>query len=165
MHNQQRLNVAQAAKEAGQVYHNLKPEEREVRAPCCTAVVIHDRQMLTPVDLQRLKLRAQAAKEERERELAVWKSKLTPEDIRRENLYRAAQRKLGKSRRGNLKDPNAPRKPLSAYFMFLQKASRYSSLLSPFANCRLTVTLHRYGPRRSLSRTSCTCAPEGKQDL
>lgn len=94
----QRLNVAQAAKEAGQVYHNLKPEERE-----------------------RLKLRAQAAKEDREREMAEWKRKLTPDDIRRENAFRAAQRKAGKSRKGNLKDPNAPKKPLSAYFMFLQK--------------------------------------------
>lgn len=94
----QRLNVAQAAKEAGQVYHNLKPEERE-----------------------RLKARAQEAKEDRERELAEWKRKLTPDDIRRENAFRAAQRKAGKSRKGNLKDPNAPKKPLSAYFMFLQK--------------------------------------------
>ena len=46
---------------------------------------------------------------------------LTPEDIKRENAYRTAQRKAGKSRRGNIKDPNAPKKPLSAYFMFLQR--------------------------------------------
>jgi hypothetical protein len=45
---------------------------------------------------------------------------LTPDDIKRENVYRAAQRKAGKSRKGNIKDPNAPKKPLSAYFMFLQ---------------------------------------------
>jgi hypothetical protein len=45
---------------------------------------------------------------------------LTPEDIRVENVFRSAQRKAGKSRRSNLKDPNAPKKPLSAYFMFLQ---------------------------------------------
>jgi len=69
---------------------------------------------------QRLKARAQAAKEDREREMLEWKRKLTPDDIRRENAFRAAQRKAGKSRRGNLKDPNAPKKPLSAYFMFLQ---------------------------------------------
>jgi len=94
----QKLNVAQAAKEAGQVYHSLTPEERE-----------------------HLKLRAQAAKEDREREVAAWKRTLTPEDIKRENAFRAAQRKAGKSRKGNLKDPNAPKKPLSAYFMFLQR--------------------------------------------
>ena len=46
---------------------------------------------------------------------------LTPEDIKRENAYRSAQRKAGKSRKGNIKDPNAPKKPLSAYFMFLQR--------------------------------------------
>lgn len=46
---------------------------------------------------------------------------LTPEDIKRENVFRAAQRKAGKSRKGNIKDPNAPKKPLSAYFMFLQR--------------------------------------------
>ena len=46
---------------------------------------------------------------------------LTPEDIKRENAFRTAQRKAGKSRKGNIKDPNAPKKPLSAYFMFLQR--------------------------------------------
>lgn len=46
---------------------------------------------------------------------------LSPEDIKRENAFRTAQRKAGKSRKGNLKDPNAPKKPLSAYFMFLQR--------------------------------------------
>ena len=60
-------------------------------------------------------------KEIRERELHTYMSSLTPEDIKRENVFRAAQRKAGKSRRGNIKDPNAPKKPLSAYFMFLQR--------------------------------------------
>ena len=46
---------------------------------------------------------------------------LTPDDIKRENAYRTAQRKAGKSRKGNIKDPNAPKKPTSAYFMFLQR--------------------------------------------
>ena len=52
--------------------------------------------------------------------MEAWQRTLTPEDIRRENAFRAAQRKAGKSRRGNIKDPNAPKKPLSAYFMFLR---------------------------------------------
>ncbi|SRR6266702_4221994 len=60
-------------------------------------------------------------KEIRERELHAYMSSLTPDDIKRENIFRAAQRKAGKSRRGNIKDPNAPKKPLSAYFMFLQR--------------------------------------------
>jgi len=46
---------------------------------------------------------------------------LTPEDIKRENAFRTAQRKAGRSRKSNIKDPNAPKKPLSAYFMFLQR--------------------------------------------
>ncbi|EUC66192.1 HMG (high mobility group) box protein, partial [Rhizoctonia solani AG-3 Rhs1AP] len=66
------------------------------------------------------KRKARFAKEEYERELAAWQRTLTPDDIRQENVFRSAQRKAGKSRRSNLKDPNAPKKPLSAYFMFLQ---------------------------------------------
>lgn len=64
---------------------------------------------------------SQAAKDAREKELAAYMRTLTPEDIKRENAFRTAQRKAGKSRKANMKDPNAPRKPLSAYFMFLQR--------------------------------------------
>ena len=60
-------------------------------------------------------------KEARERELSAYMRTLTPDDIKRENAFRAAQRKAGKSRKSNIKDPNAPKKPLSAYFMFLQR--------------------------------------------
>ena len=70
--------------------------------------------------LQPYKRRSQAMKEARERELAAWQRTLTPDDIKRENAFRTAQRRAGKSRKGNIKDPNAPKKPLSAYFMFLQ---------------------------------------------
>nr|BAG24407.1 hypothetical protein [Coprinopsis cinerea] len=93
-----KLNVAQAAKEAGQEYASLSPEEKEP-----------------------YKRRSQAAKEAREREHEAYMRTLTPDDIKRENAFRAAQRKAGKSRKGNIKDPNAPKKPLSAYFMFLQR--------------------------------------------
>ncbi|KAA1466576.1 hypothetical protein DENSPDRAFT_767191 [Dentipellis sp. KUC8613] len=93
-----KLNVAQAAKEAGTEYAQLSPAEKEP-----------------------YKRRSQAMKEIREREHAAYMSSLTPDDIKRENVFRAAQRKAGKSRKGNIKDPNAPKKPLSAYFMFLQR--------------------------------------------
>ncbi|KNZ77200.1 Mismatch-binding protein cmb1 [Termitomyces sp. J132] len=93
-----KLNVAQAAKEAGQEYASLTEEEKEP-----------------------YKRRSQAAKEARERELTAYMRSLTPDDIKRENAFRAAQRKAGKSRKSNIKDPNAPKKPLSAYFMFLQR--------------------------------------------
>ncbi|PPQ65367.1 hypothetical protein CVT24_011477 [Panaeolus cyanescens] len=93
-----KLNVAQAAKEAGQEYACLSAAEKEP-----------------------YKRRSQAMKEAREKEHEAYMRTLTPEDIKRENLFRAAQRKAGKSRKSNIKDPNAPKKPLSAYFMFLQR--------------------------------------------
>lgn len=70
---------------------------------------------------QDLKRRVQLEKENRERRLSAWQRTLTPADIKRENKFRAAQRKAGLSRRANIKDPNAPKKPLSAYFMFLAR--------------------------------------------
>ena len=76
--------------------------------------------MLYTLLLQPYKRRSQALKEAREREHAAWQRTLTPEAIKRENAFRAQQRRTGRSRRGNIKDPNAPKKPLSAYFMFLQ---------------------------------------------
>ncbi|PWZ03400.1 hypothetical protein BCV70DRAFT_209733 [Testicularia cyperi] len=93
----ERLNVAHVAKDAGQRYAAL-PESKKDE--------FHRRSL--------------EAKEQWEQEMAAWKATLTPEDIRQENLYRSAQRKAGKSRKGNLKDPNAPKKPLSAYFLFLR---------------------------------------------
>ena len=70
---------------------------------------------------QPYKRRSQAMKEAREKEHDAYMRSLSPEDIKRENAFRAAQRKAGKSRKSNLKDRNAPKKPLSAYFMFLQQ--------------------------------------------
>ncbi|CAE6509740.1 unnamed protein product [Rhizoctonia solani] len=94
---ERKLNVSQAAKDGGAAYKALNKEQKEI-----------------------YRRKARLAKEEYERELAAWQRTLTPEDIRQENVFRSAQRKAGKSRRSNLKDPNAPKKPLSAYFMFLQ---------------------------------------------
>ncbi|KAJ6614622.1 hypothetical protein B0H10DRAFT_2221186 [Mycena sp. CBHHK59/15] len=101
-----KLNVAQAAKEAGQEYARLSEEER---AP--------------------YKRRSQAAKEVRERELNAYMRTLTPNDIKRENAFRSAQRKAGKSWKSNIKDPNAPRKPLTAYFMFLEHIRAHPELV------------------------------------
>lgn len=68
-------------------------------------------------------------KDARERDLAAYMRTLSPDDIKRENAFRTAQRKLGKSRKSNIKDPNAPKKPLSAYFMFLQRIRANPSLV------------------------------------
>ena len=92
-----KLNVAQIAKDAGNAYANLDEEQKIYYAK-----------------------KVQESKEQYARELAVWRATLTPEDIRAENAFRAQQRKEGKSRKGNIKDPNAPKKPLSAYFLFLK---------------------------------------------
>ncbi|KAI9634255.1 uncharacterized protein MKK02DRAFT_28906 [Dioszegia hungarica] len=92
-----KLNVAQIAKDAGTAYSNLDPERKAFYAA-----------------------KVQAAKEQHTREYMAWQAALTPEDIRLENAFRAQQRRDGKSRKANIKDPNAPRKPLSAYFLFLK---------------------------------------------
>ena len=68
---------------------------------------------------------------------------LTPEDIKRENAYRTAQRKAGKSRKGNIKDPNAPKKPLSAF------ARKFSNELQRFDLPRERT--HRGPPQMSSS--------------
>ncbi|EIW74265.1 hypothetical protein CONPUDRAFT_160308 [Coniophora puteana RWD-64-598 SS2] len=87
-----------AAKEAGQEYAELSAAEKEP-----------------------YKRKSAALKQERERQNAKYMKTLTPDDIKRENAYRTVQRKASKSRKSNFKDPNAPKKPLSAYFMFLQR--------------------------------------------
>lgn len=92
------LNVAHFSHEAGKRYAALSEEER---APYIE--------------------RSQALKKEYQVKLEEWKSNLTPEDIREENVFRAMQRRLGKSRRANMKDPNAPKRPSSAYFIFLRE--------------------------------------------
>ena len=92
-----KLNVAQIAKDAGAAYANLNDDQRDYYSH-----------------------KVQDSKEQYAKDLAMWQATLTPEDIRAENAFRAQQRKEGKSRKGNLKDPNAPKKPLSAYFLFLK---------------------------------------------
>ena len=114
-----KLNVAQAAKEAGQEYASLSPQDKEVISISHLLFFFLSFLFLSFL-FQPYKRRSQAAKEARERELNAYMRSLTPDDIKRENAYRAAQRKAGKSRKSNIKDPNAPKKPLSAYFMFLQ---------------------------------------------
>jgi len=92
-----KLNVAQIAKDAGIAYANLTPSQKQYYTD-----------------------KVQESKDQYAKDLSAWQATLTPEDIRVENAFRAQQRKEGKSRKGNLKDPNAPKKPLSAYFLFLK---------------------------------------------
>ena len=92
-----KLNVAKIAQEAGLAYNKLSDEQKAYYGT-----------------------KVAESKAEHEEALKNWHKTLTPEDIRKENVYRAQMRKEGKSRKGNLKDPNAPKKPLSAYFLFLK---------------------------------------------
>ncbi|KAL7420254.1 hypothetical protein Q5752_005223 [Cryptotrichosporon argae] len=94
---QVKLNVAQVAKDAGIAYANMSDELK-----------------------RHYKERVEEGKRQYLIDKAAWEATLTPDDIKAENAFRAQQRKEGKSRKGNLKDPNAPKKPLSAYFLFLK---------------------------------------------
>ena len=79
-----------------------------------------------------------AMKEAREREHDAYMRSLTPEEIKRENLFRAAQRKAGKSRKSNIMDPNAPKKPLSAFL-----CSCSGSVLVPIYSLMFLATKRR----------------------
>jgi hypothetical protein len=92
-----KLNVAQIAKDAGFAYNKMSDEQRKYYAG-----------------------KVDESKKEYAAAKKIYDANLTPEDVRIENIFRAQQRKEGKSRKGNLKDPNAPKKPLSAYFLFLK---------------------------------------------
>ena len=101
-----KLNVAEVAKDAGVAYNELSTAQKDVYMR-----------------------RAADAREAYKKEYTAWLATLSPDEIKRENEFRAGQRKAGKSRKGNLKDPNAPKKPLSAYFLFL-KAIRSNRALT-----------------------------------
>jgi hypothetical protein len=100
-----KLNVAEVAKDAGAAYNELAAAEKDVYIK-----------------------RAADARDGYKKEYAAWLATLSPDEIKRENEFRAGQRKSGKSRKGNLKDPNAPKKPLSAYFLFLKAIRSNKSL-------------------------------------
>jgi DNA phosphorothioation-dependent restriction protein DptG len=97
---EERLNVAHVAKGAGERYNSLPDSEK------------------AKYQNKSVELKAQW-----ERDMQTWKESLSPEDIKAENAFRTQQRKAGKSRKSNLKDPHAPKKPLSAYFLFLRVSS------------------------------------------
>ncbi|KAG8894911.1 exp1-like protein [Tulasnella sp. 408] len=91
-----KVNITAIAKAAAAGYKKITIEEHEA-----------------------LNKRVKQAKDAYKRELTHWQKKLTPEDVKIENAYRAAQRKAGQSRKHNMKDPNAPKKPMTAYFSYL----------------------------------------------
>lgn len=59
------------------------------------------------------------AKHQYEKDMDKWLKSLTPEDIRRQNLYFAHQRKRGIKTPSNIKAPGAPKKPPGAFLLFV----------------------------------------------
>lgn len=85
-----------------------------------TSAVGKEWKTLPDAERQRIDKLAAHAKQQYEKDLKAWQEKLTPEDIRRQNLYYAHQRKLGKHMPSNLKDPSAPKRPQGAFLFFVQ---------------------------------------------
>lgn len=85
-----------------------------------TSAVGKEWKTLPQAERQRIDKLAARAKEQYEKDLKEWQDKLTPEDIRRQNLYYAHQRKKGKSTPSNLKDPSAPKRPQGAFLFYVQ---------------------------------------------
>ncbi|KAG8882632.1 hypothetical protein FRB97_007978 [Tulasnella sp. 331] len=94
----EKMNVANIARDAAVAYKSITAAENDG-----------------------LNAQVKKGKAEYTRELKRWERTLTPEDIKNENAFRTAQRRAGQSRKSNMKDPNAPKKPMSPYFIFLQK--------------------------------------------
>ncbi|WFD44370.1 hypothetical protein MPSI1_003038 [Malassezia psittaci] len=81
-------------------------------------------------DAQRAEFEKKVAesKVQYEKDLQAWRESLTPEDIRRQNLYYSHQRKAGKVTPSNLRDPNMPKRPPGAFFLFVQEQRNAGSL-------------------------------------
>lgn len=92
-----KLNIPEVAKEAGLRWANMKPDEREA-----------------------YNTKASDKKAEYGKLFDDWLATLSREDYERENAFRKAQRTAGKSRKADLKDPNKPKRPMSAYFFYQQ---------------------------------------------
>jgi hypothetical protein len=69
-----------------------------------------DVMLKTHFAIQPYKRRSQAAKDIREQELNAYMRTLTPDDIKRENAFRSAQRKAGKSRKSNIASRSWPKR-------------------------------------------------------
>jgi len=114
----EKMNVANVARDAAVAYKSI-----------------------TVVENDDLNAQVKKAKAEYSRELKKWERMLTPEDIKNENAFRTAQRRAGQSRKSNMKDPNAPKKPMSPYFIFLQKIRESPELTQAVWNGETETTV------------------------
>ncbi|PKI82843.1 hypothetical protein MVES1_003745 [Malassezia vespertilionis] len=85
-----------------------------------TTAVGKEWQELGTQEKHRIEKLAEDNKKQYEKAMHAWQKSLTPNDIRRQNLYLAHQRKLGKSVPSNLRDPSAPKRPPGAFFLYVQ---------------------------------------------
>lgn len=124
--------ATQLAQEASKAYKQLTPDEMEVRAHSETFVEL----ALTLGLMQDLKREWQVKHDQYKKALQNVTDQLSSLDIKNENKYRTAQRKAGKSRKGNLmqvnlpvpchcmrtyipsSDPSKPKHPRSAYLQY-----------------------------------------------
>lgn len=103
-------------------YRKISPASGKsvVDVTAITTAVGAEWKSLSPAERARIDELAEKAKAQYEKDLAKWQDSLTPDAIRRQNLYYAHQRKLGKSVPSNLKDPAAPKRPPGAFFLYVQ---------------------------------------------
>jgi hypothetical protein len=72
-----------------------------------------------------------ASREKYEKDLKQRLNELTPEEFKLENARRQALRAAGKKSLPRLKDPSAPKRPLSSFFRFaqdLRQSGKYADL-------------------------------------
>ncbi|KAF7980582.1 hypothetical protein HWV62_37763 [Athelia sp. TMB] len=110
-----KLNIAQAAKEAGQEYALLKDAERKP-----------------------YKQRSQILKEAHEHEFDSYMRTSTPNYSK--HLFRTAQDTTGRVRNKDIKDLKQPKKPHSAYFLFLQNIRANPRLMQEVYGSETDVT-------------------------
>ncbi|KAF9355710.1 exp1-like protein [Mortierella sp. NVP85] len=88
-------------------------------------------QQLPSVQKQAYEDKFKVAYEQYKKDLDQRLQELTPEEYKLENARRQALRAAGKKSLPRLKDPNAPKRPLSSYFRFaqdLRQSGKYAKL-------------------------------------
>lgn len=89
---------------------------------------------LSPEEKHVYEKMAEEAKVQYDKDVAKWQESLTPDEIRRQNRYLQARRKSGKSAPSNLRDPSAPKRPVGAFFLYVQHLRDMGTVPGPSRN-------------------------------
>ncbi|GJN87883.1 hypothetical protein Rhopal_000838-T1 [Rhodotorula paludigena] len=100
---------------------SLAEGEKLASVSALTQVAKPAYQELSAEDKAALQERAEEQRRAYPAILDAWKKTLTPADIREENAVRTRRRKLGLSRKANLRLEGEPKKPMTPYFLFAQE--------------------------------------------